>query len=107
MSCFCPAHFTGAHVEYTNNICLISHSFYVAVDKTKIWPLPNTNMKKEQMQQLPILSNKTTTNSINMDKTNEKFFWSKLVNLNIGKEFLTLKWLFHNNCVTVILSLEL
>lgn len=29
LACFCPAHFTGAHVEYTNNICWISKSFFV------------------------------------------------------------------------------
>ena len=32
LACFCPAHFTGAHVEYTNNICWISKAFYVPVD---------------------------------------------------------------------------
>lgn len=38
LSCFCPAHFTGAHVEYTNNICMISRSFYIAIDKSYLWP---------------------------------------------------------------------
>ena len=32
LSCFCPSHFTGAHVEYTNNICWISNAYYVPID---------------------------------------------------------------------------
>lgn len=32
LACFCPAHFTGAHVEYTNNICWISKSFFVPIE---------------------------------------------------------------------------
>ncbi|RNA21593.1 innexin unc-9-like isoform X6 [Brachionus plicatilis] len=32
LACFCPAHFTGAHVEYTNNICWISRSFFVPIE---------------------------------------------------------------------------
>lgn len=37
LACFAPAHFTGAHVEYTNNICWISKAFYVPVDTTFSW----------------------------------------------------------------------
>jgi len=32
LSCFCPSHFTGAHVEYTNNVCWISNSYYVPLE---------------------------------------------------------------------------
>jgi hypothetical protein len=32
LSCFCPSHFTGSHVEYTNNICWISNAYYVPID---------------------------------------------------------------------------
>lgn len=38
LSCFCPAHFTGAHVEYTNNICMISRSFYISMDMSYLRP---------------------------------------------------------------------
>src|SRR5579883_2953117 len=38
LSCFCPAHFTGAHVEYTNNICMISRSFYISMDRSYLRP---------------------------------------------------------------------
>ncbi|XP_050418388.1 innexin unc-9 isoform X2 [Patella vulgata] len=27
--CWCPAQFTGAHVDYTNNICWISNTYYI------------------------------------------------------------------------------
>ena len=38
LSCFCPAHFTLAHIEYTNNICWISNAFYVPVETSFSWP---------------------------------------------------------------------
>jgi hypothetical protein len=41
MACFCPAHFTGAHVEYTNNICWISRSFYVPIETSFSWSSGN------------------------------------------------------------------
>jgi hypothetical protein len=40
LSCFCPAHFTGSHVEYTNNICWITNSFYVPTDTTFSYDTP-------------------------------------------------------------------
>ena len=33
IACFCPAHFTGTHVEYTNNICWISNTYFVSFDR--------------------------------------------------------------------------
>lgn len=42
LACFCPAHFTGAHVEYTNNICWISTSFYVPVETSFSWSTVTT-----------------------------------------------------------------
>ncbi|CAF3769155.1 unnamed protein product [Rotaria socialis] len=33
IACFCPAHFTGTHVEYTNNICWISNSYFISFDR--------------------------------------------------------------------------
>ncbi|PVD39057.1 hypothetical protein C0Q70_01685 [Pomacea canaliculata] len=30
--CWCPAQFTGAHVDYTNNICWISNTYYIPMD---------------------------------------------------------------------------
>lgn len=42
LSCFCPAHFTGAHVEYTNNICMISRSFYISMDRSYLRPQVST-----------------------------------------------------------------
>ena len=33
IACFCPAHFTGSHVEYTNNICWISNSYFISFDR--------------------------------------------------------------------------
>jgi hypothetical protein len=43
MACFCPAHFTGAHVEYTNNICWISRAFYVPVETSFSWSSTTTS----------------------------------------------------------------
>jgi hypothetical protein len=37
LACFAPAHFTGAHVEYTNNICWISKAFYVPIETSFTW----------------------------------------------------------------------
>ncbi|CAF1002177.1 unnamed protein product [Adineta ricciae] len=45
IACFCPAHFTGTHVEYTNNICWISNTYFVSFDRL----LPkNPDPKTEQ-----------------------------------------------------------
>ncbi|CAF0741763.1 unnamed protein product [Adineta steineri] len=33
IACFCPAHFTGTHVEYTNNVCWISNTYFVSFDR--------------------------------------------------------------------------
>ncbi|CAF3912168.1 unnamed protein product [Rotaria magnacalcarata] len=45
IACFCPAHFTGTHVEYTNNICWISNTYFVSFDRL----LPkHPNPKTEQ-----------------------------------------------------------
>ena len=43
MACFCPAHFTGAHVEYTNNVCWISRSFYVPIETAFSWSSTTTS----------------------------------------------------------------
>lgn len=32
--CWCPAQFTGAHVDYTNNICWISNTYYIPMIET-------------------------------------------------------------------------
>lgn len=42
LACFCPAHFTGAHVEYTNNICWISKAFYVPIETSFSWSSTTT-----------------------------------------------------------------
>ena len=33
ISCWCPAHFTESHRQYTNNICWISNTFYVPFEQ--------------------------------------------------------------------------
>ena len=33
IACFCPAHFTGTHVEYANNVCWISNTYFVSFDR--------------------------------------------------------------------------
>ncbi|CAF0710188.1 unnamed protein product [Brachionus calyciflorus] len=61
LACFCPAHFTGAHVEYTNNICWISTSFFVPIesfsdikDKNGAEIAHNFNFKFNDGQTVPI-----------------------------------------------------
>lgn len=31
--CWCPAEFPGTHVDYTNNICWISNTYYIPLDE--------------------------------------------------------------------------
>ena len=57
MSCFCPAHFTGSHVEYTNNICWIGRSFYVPVDTTFTW----THQQEQHRASTPVPAASSTT----------------------------------------------
>jgi innexin len=46
ISCWCPAHFTGAMVQYTNYICWITDKYYVPTDDT----LPNPDeVRKSQI----------------------------------------------------------
>ena len=34
--CWCPAEFPGTHVDYTNNICWISNTYYIPLDEVNI-----------------------------------------------------------------------
>ena len=33
ISCWCPAHFTESHIEYTNNICWVTNTYYLPFDE--------------------------------------------------------------------------
>ena len=33
INCWCPAEFTESHIEYTNAICWVSNTYYLAMDK--------------------------------------------------------------------------
>lgn len=70
LSCFCPAHFTGAHVEYTNNICMISRSFYISMDRSYLRP------SMASATPLPPLT--TTTSTTKLSKI------SKLIHFGLG-----------------------
>ena len=46
--CWCPAEFPGTHVDYTNNICWISNTYYIPMDEVisimfeNLWIGPRT-----------------------------------------------------------------
>ncbi|XP_059164247.1 innexin unc-9-like isoform X2 [Physella acuta] len=40
--CWCPAQFTGAHVDYTNNICWISNTYYIPME----YAVPESHAKR-------------------------------------------------------------
>ncbi|CAF0899114.1 unnamed protein product [Didymodactylos carnosus] len=43
IACFCPAHFTGTHVEYANNVCWISNTYFVPFERVlPKYPQPET-----------------------------------------------------------------
>ena len=46
ISCWCPAHFTESHRQYTNTICWISNTFYVPFDQRI--PDNNDDMAREK-----------------------------------------------------------
>ncbi|CAF0884468.1 unnamed protein product [Rotaria sp. Silwood1] len=56
IACFCPAHFTGTHVEYTNNICWISNSYFVSFDRLlPKYPDPKTEQFIYFYQYVPFI----------------------------------------------------
>ena len=56
IACFCPAHFTGTHVEYTNNICWISNTFFVSFDRLlPKYPDPKTESFIYFYQYVPLI----------------------------------------------------
>ena len=56
IACFCPAHFTGTHVEYTNNICWISNTYFVSFDRLlPKYPDPKTEQFIYFYQYVPFI----------------------------------------------------
>ncbi|CAF2410564.1 unnamed protein product [Rotaria sp. Silwood2] len=56
IACFCPAHFTGTHVEYTNNICWVSNSYFVSFDRLlPKYPDPKTEQFIYFYQYVPFI----------------------------------------------------
>ncbi|CAF0895982.1 unnamed protein product [Rotaria sordida] len=56
IACFCPAHFTGTHVEYTNNICWVSNSYVVSFDRLlPKYPDPKTEQFIYFYQYVPFI----------------------------------------------------
>lgn len=56
IACFCPAHFTGTHVEYTNNICWISNTYFVSFDRLlPKYPDPKTERFIYFYQYVPLI----------------------------------------------------
>ncbi|OWF53666.1 Innexin unc-9 [Mizuhopecten yessoensis] len=45
--CWCPAQFPGTHVDYTNNICWISNTYYIPM-KDIVPPIEQLHMRKEK-----------------------------------------------------------
>lgn len=42
ISCWCPAHFTSSHIDYTNKVCWTTNTFYLPLaDDTEIPGEPN------------------------------------------------------------------
>ena len=68
LSCFCPAHFTGAHVEYTNNICMISRSFYISMDRSYLRPQVTTMPNRVDAQQTTTTPAPPTTKPSKLSK---------------------------------------
>jgi hypothetical protein len=56
IACFCPAHFTGTHVEYTNNVCWISNTYLVSFDRLlPKYPDPKTEQFIYFYQYVPFI----------------------------------------------------